>query len=369
MGLAMLESPVAARVTVDGKKYVNFAGSAYLGLGSDPSVSQAGIRAIEMLGGGMPLARSENYLNIFLQDIENAAAEYFEAPAAQYVTSGYFVPFVLLCALSDFDDVLYVDEFAHYAIRDAIACHAISTHTFRHCDAGDLSNRISDTLPAGKRPVVLTDGLFSVAGCLPPLDRYAAIVAPFGGRLIIDESHSFGVVGPAGRGACAAFGLPGSVAWRGGSLGKAFSANGGVVLGSAREIAACRAVPISCGASPGSPASAAMAAASLRAAASRPELLDKLASNARGLKQALRDFVPDDGTAIPIISLSHPMVPASQIRDRLKELGVLVYCTTYMGAPSSGVIRIAAFADHSRDDIDRLAKSIATTWKTEIQEQ
>src|SRR5690606_31879147 len=105
---------------------------------------------------------------------------------------------------------------------------------------------------------VATDGMFSTLGEIAPLRALWQAVQPYDGRLLVDESHSFGVLGAHGRGAVEHHDMPRSVALSGGSLGKAFGTCGGIIPASAMEVAACRGTPVGRGASAGLPAAAAM---------------------------------------------------------------------------------------------------------------
>ena len=359
--LRIIESAVAAEITIEGRQFVNFGGSSYLGLSGHPAIVAAGIDALRRHGAGAPIPRAHEVVTGPHRDAERAAAQFFGCEASLLLGGGYSLGLVTLAILRDEFDVVYYDELSHHALRDGIAASGLPAYAFSHMDTNDLARKIDEHAALHRRPLIATDGMFSTFGGIPPLADYLAVVQRYGGRLLIDESHSFGVIGETGRGAVEHHRLDPALVLRGGSLGKAFGTSGGVIPACSEEVERLRATPASRGATPGMPAAAAMVAASLRYVAEHPELLHQLRANTSYMKAGLRGLGLDVGDNIaPVATFATGTRDSMRaLKARLLERGIFVYYTNYIGAGSEGAIRCTIFADHTREHIDLLLLELA----------
>jgi 7-keto-8-aminopelargonate synthetase-like enzyme len=357
----MLESSVGAEIVLSGNRYVNFGGSSYLGLASNPRILEAGIAALRELGAGGPIPRGHAIGSGPLRTVEQRACHFFASDAALYLGSGYHFGLAATAVLCRQYNAVFFDEFAHFALRDGIAACGLPHRSFRHLDAEDLEHQLRHHLAASERPLVVTDGLYSTFGEIAPLDRLWHVTAAYEGRLVVDESHAFGVLGASGRGALEHHGIPRAGVLAGGSLGKAFGTCGGLVLGSAADVTALQSTPVVRGASTGSPAAAAMGAASLDYVRDHPLLLTQLRDNTTYLKSGLRRLgltLRGDDMA-PIASFALDSSESTQrLQAALLAEGIFVYRSTYLGADSGGVIRCAVFADHAQQHLDCLLDAL-----------
>jgi 8-amino-7-oxononanoate synthase len=363
MGMSLpgvIESAFGAEIVIDGRSYVNFAGSSYLGLAGRPEILKAGVEALRTCGSGYQLARQYGVVTRGHWDAEREAAAYFGSEAALYLAGGYSFGLVAFAAIRSRFNAIFLDERSHHCLGEGAAASGLPIHTFRHLDAEDLRGKLERTLRGGEKPLVVTDGMYSTFGELAPLDELAAVTLPFEGRLVVDESHSFGVFGNLGRGACEHFNLPAPSALVGGSTGKAFGVVGGIIPATREEVDLLRDSPASRGASHGLPAAAAMCAASLRYIRQHPELLLRLRDNTLQLKKGLRQIglsIPD--TAAPVATFVTPSdVSMQELRERLMSEGICVLHSNYIGAGDRGVIRCGIFADHTREHIDTLLDAL-----------
>lgn len=356
---AVMQSAVGAEIQIDGRTYVNFGGSSYLGMASNPEVLAAGMAALREWGSGTPIPRDHGVATAAHLAVESEAAEFFGSPAALFLANGYLLGLVALGALTDRADVIFFDESTHYSMREAIAASGLESHAYRHLDPDDLKVELSKHLHAAQKPWVISDGLYSSLGEIAPLDDIARVLSPYGGRLLIDESHSFGVLGPTGRGAIEhhQVRVPALI---GGSLGKAFGTSGGIIPASVDEVRAFRSTRAGRGATAGLPAAAAMCAASLRYVRHHPQRLHRLRANIGYLKGGLRALGLDiPNTLAPVASFT----PASgksmgTLKAELMSEGIFVYHSTYIGAGAAGVIRCGIFADHTTEHMDRLLDAL-----------
>jgi 7-keto-8-aminopelargonate synthetase-like enzyme len=361
VALMDLESSVGAEIVLSGTRYVNFGGSSYLGLASNPRILEAGIAALRQLGAGGPIPRGHAIGSRPLRDVERRARHFFASDAALYLGSGYHFGLAAPAVLSAQYQAIFFDEFAHFALRDGIAASGLPHRSFRHLDVEDLEHQLRHHLAAGERPLIVTDGLYSTLGEIAPLDRLSRVTAAYGGRLVVDESHAFGVLGASGRGALEHHEMIGAGALAGGSLGKAFGTCGGLALGSAADVQALESTPVVRGASLGSPAAAAMCAASLDYVRDNPLLLTRLRDNTSYLKSGLRrlGITPRGDDIAPIASFALDSSESTQrLQAALLAEGIFVYRSTYIGAGDGGVIRCAVCADHGQQHLDVLLDAL-----------
>lgn len=355
-----VSGPVSARIAIDGLEYVNFFGAGYFALSGLPQVRDAVLRALQQ---GLPLARSTpaalGACEPLFDDVERLGAEACGTEASVYFASGYLIGAVALASLEHAFDLVVMDDAAHYSLQAAAKLYGRPTFTFAHCDADSLADTLRRHVRANQRPLVLTDGAFATTGRIPPLADYAEPLAAYDGRLVVDESHAFGVVGPTGRGAAEHCGVT-HMTVSGATLSKAYCAQGAIVgcsMAAARRI---RQVPPLGAANAGSPLSAAASAASLAYVAEHPELRTQLGVLGDYLRARLRNagFEVIDSPA-PIVSFRYGRDADMQaLQKRAFDRGVHIYHSRYIGAGPEGMIRCAVFRDHSREDIDVLIDAL-----------
>lgn len=355
-----LSGPISAHATIDGKSWLSFHGAGYLALADLPEVRDAVRRALDA---GAPFARqlpaSTGALDLAFDAVEREGAKALGTSASVYVASGYLIGAVAMAAFAQDDHVLFIDETAHHNLRDAAAIRRLPTYEFAHCDADALRDAIAKNLKPGQRPIVLTDGIFPTVGRMPPLSSYEEVLAPYDGRLVVDESHSFGVVGNNGRGAAELCGVE-PIAHVGATLSKAFCAQGALVACSTEDADRLRHMPPVRGACSGSPLSAVAAAAALKVVRDRPMMRQWLAEITTYLRTELRALgITCVDSPAPIVAFQYgderEMVA---LQHHLFQRHIYIQHSTYIGAGAGGVLRCALFHNHQRGDVDRLISAI-----------
>ena len=356
----VVSGAAAARVSIDCRDYINFAGCGYLALARDPALHDAARWALD---GGAAFARqiSAAYgaVDPAIRDLETAAADYCGTETAIYFASGYLIGAVALHSVDTADSVLFIDADAHFSLFDAARLQGRPWFTFTHCDADALADGLKNNLRPGMRPIVLTDGVFATTGRVAPLARYAAVIAEYDGFLVVDEAHSFGVIGPNGRGAAELLAV-GQVSARAATLSKALCAQGAIIGCSHAVARKLRHLPPLRGANAGSPISAAVGAAALRCAKSQPERRVRLAVLTAYLRRRLRSIgIEVDESPAPIVAfrIGDRMLMKS-LQRRLFDRGILVTLSNYIGAGPQGLIRCAVYADHIEADLDALVDGL-----------
>ncbi len=358
--LLEIESNSGAHMRVEGRDVLNFTGCCYLGICAEPSIIRVGMEALERYGALGQIPRHYGSLPKPYMDAEQAASDYFKCEAAMFFAAGYLFASMALQGLADRYDVLFLDEKAHYSIRDGAACAQKPTIWFCHADAEDLAQKMELNLKQGRRPMIATDGMFPTYGDVAPLGEYAKLIERYDGWMVIDESHSLGVFGEHGRGVVEKFGLSRERVIAGGSMAKAFCAYGAVALGSSDCIEAMWKSPPARGAAGGMTAAAAMSAASLRYVLAHPELLRNLRhiiAYIKGKMNAIGIAVGD--TESPNVTFSVGTAEDMRMiqQNMLKENIYMMY-SNYVGAAAQGVLRCSLFADHTEADIDRFLETL-----------
>jgi 7-keto-8-aminopelargonate synthetase-like enzyme len=351
-----ITGPETGRLLIDDRSYVNFVGFNYLALQGAPELREAAMRALQL---GQPWSQmgSSGYggVDIALDDVARAGADYFGSETAVYMATGYFCGPVATESVRNQYDIVYLDELAHFNLLDAAKISGKPFVVFPHRDADTLAKLVKSS--SGKRPLVMRDGVFATTGAIAPLQDYCQIVDGPGGVVVVDESHAYGVVGRRGRGAaehCE------SAVVQAGTLSKAFCAHGALFPCSEAAAAAVRRAPPLRGASSGSMISAMVCASAMRIAMQQPERRERVARLAQRLKCGLR------AQGLNIIETPAPITSFRlETRNRMLELqrrlfdeGMHVLVSNYIGSGPEGMIRCATFADHTEADVDQLVSAI-----------
>jgi 8-amino-7-oxononanoate synthase len=369
------ESPPGPVVRIDGKEYLYFVGTGYLGLQGHPEVISAACEAAQRYGIHSATSRAGFGNTPPTLLVERRVSEFFGSEASFCFPSGYAGNSILLRSIESSFDALFLDEHSHYCVFDGAAQSGRPTFRFCHRDADDLADSLRSHLPPGGRPLVMSDGVFSARGTIAPLADYVGALAVYpGAAMLIDDAHGVGVLGHRGRGTLEHFGLfdgpfKGSVnastSPAGGgcpvylcaTLSKALGGYGGIIPGSQRCIDDVRRAShwYDGASAPPAPVAAASARA-IELIQADPDMRARLWLNVRRVKDGLRALGFDvDDTPVPIICLV--LGDADNMRRIQQELmsrGIAVaYMAAYSGLSAAGGLRIAVFATHTEEMIQR----------------
>lgn len=368
--MPVMQSPPGPQTVIDGREYLYFGGTGYLGLQGHEEVIRAACRALETFGTGSATSRTGFGDTPPVIEVERQAALLFESEDAFYFPSGYFGPDALLAALEDSFDAVFVDQLSHYCVLEAARVSGQSVFAFLHGQPDVLREALKAKLEPGGRPLVVADGVFAALGDVSPVSDYVEILADYPGSiLVLDDAHGVGVLGENGRGTYEHFGL-----WSGqinsqpagdtprllmcATLSKALGGYGGIIPGSRDFTRWLKAAsPYHAGTSPPPVPAAAASAKGLEIARAQPELRRRLWENVRALKNGLQAMGIDvDDTPVPIVSMVlGDAANMRRIHGKLAEQGVFVpYMPEYSGLGPDGAMRLAVFATHTEAMIERL---------------
>jgi len=357
----VMESAPGPETVINGKRYIYFGGTGYFALHGHPEVIEAGIAAFRKYGLHSATSRT-GFGNTPVQlDLEQKIAEYFGTEDSLHFVSGYLDNLFLVQALKDQIDVVFIDETAHFSIRDAVYSALKPVIMFRHRDPEDLSQKLKETLKPGQKPLLMTDGIFPTMGVIAPVPDYVKIIEPYDGLISLDDSHSVGVLGSNGRGTYEHYGLKSDRLYFAGTMSKAFGGHGGFIPGNKQFI---QYIKTTCGAFAGatpSPTPAMAASAKgLEIVKNHPEMRERLRKNVAMVKTGMKKlgFEMNDNP-VPIVTWT--MKSADDMKKIQKELmnrGVAVAYTKYIGAPASGALRASIFSEHKPEHINKLLEEV-----------
>lgn len=359
----VMGGPWGRSITCDGRKLLNFAGCNYLAITDRPELKQAALDQLNK-GGTYAHPLDFSYGGVFepFERVELAAANFFGCEDAMYLSSGYLIGFAAFKACHGKYDVILLDEKAHWTLQDGARVSGLPVISFKHGDLASLWNQI-DTLPPGTRPLVATDAVFAASGNCAPIAAYVDIAERLNGMVIVDESHSAGVLGETGMGAAQLCGVfPHDRVLLGATFSKAFCSQGAIIVGSQEMIDKARMSGVARGSSAGSAISAAVSAAAITLVKNEPHLFRRTLENSELFRQKLRENgIQTSDTNFPVVSFKlGDKIQMRQCQQGLFDAGIYVMHSIYVGTGSEGVIRATVFRDHQADDFDRFIANVVS---------
>ncbi len=225
-------SPQGAVIRVaDGKEVLNFCANNYLGLSNNPALIQAAKKGLDTHGYGVSSVRFICGTQDIHKQLEASIAKFFGTEdtilyaACFDANSGVFEPL-----LSE-EDAIISDALNHASIIDGVRLCKAKRYRYANADMADLEAQLIASQEQRFR-LIVTDGVFSMDGNVASLDKIYALAEKYNAMVMVDESHSAGVVGETGRGVTERYNLRGKVEIITGTLGKAFGgAIGGFTTG------------------------------------------------------------------------------------------------------------------------------------------
>ena len=227
----LIESPQRAAITVEGQEVLNFCANNYLGLSDNPRLIEAAKKMMDHRGYGMSSVRFICGTQDIHKELEAAIAEYFHTEdtilyaACFDANGGVFEP------LFTDEDAIISDSLNHASIIDGVRLCKAKRYRYANANMEELEKCLQEA-QAQRFRIICTDGVFSMDGNVAPLDKICDLAEKYDALVMVDESHSAGVVGPTGHGVSELYKTYGRVDIYTGTLGKAFGgAMGGFTTG------------------------------------------------------------------------------------------------------------------------------------------
>jgi len=363
----VLEGPTLPVVEMEGQSRIMLGSNNYLGLTGDERVKQGALEALNRYGTGLTGSRFLNGTTELHLELEHELADWLGAEAVLVFTTGHQANLGALGTLLEPGDTVIVDSIDHASILDGCLLSRAKVRAFRHNRLDLLERRLQAAADDGGGVLVVVDGVFSMEGDVAPLPEIVELTGRYGARLMVDEAHALGVLGPRGAGTCELFGLEDQVDLRMATFSKSLASCGGLIAGPPDVIEFLRyqarsfmftasAVPAAVG--------AALAAVRICRSREGHELFARVLDNAaylhRGLSQlGLRVVEPTrlaDGTQVVT-----PVVPvvvgddwrAGLLWKALYDAGVYVNVALHPAVPPAGaLLRTSVMATHDQATLD-----------------
>ncbi|MDW8404734.1 pyridoxal phosphate-dependent aminotransferase family protein [Chloroflexus sp.] len=345
------------------RTFIRMNSNSYLGLAGDARLIAAAEAATHRFGVGPGAVRFISGTLAPHVALEQRLATFHQRDAAMLFSSAYATVLSVITSLTTPDTAIISDELNHNCIINAIRlARPREKLVYRHLDLDQLDAALTQAASTCRRAIVVTDGIFSMRGMHAPLDQIAAIVARHDAAfaenalLIVDDSHGVGAFGATGRGCEEYCGARADLLI--GTLGKAFGANGGYVVGPQVLIDSLRETsPTYIYSNPitAAEASAALAALDILASAEGQERLAHVRAMTTRFRQGLVDrgfeTLPGDHPIVPLF-VRNPSATAALV-DTLFTRGVLATAIMYPVVPrGDDSIRFQISAEHTAADID-----------------
>ena len=224
----VIASPQSAEITLeDGSTALNFCANNYLGLADSPRLATAAAKAMEVRGYGMSSVRFICGTQDLHKQLEKAIADYFHTDDAILYAACFDANGGVFEPLLGPEDAIISDSLNHASIIDGVRLCKAQRFRYANADMADLEVQLK-AAQACRFRIIVTDGVFSMDGNVAPMDKICNLAEKYDAMVMVDESHSAGVVGETGHGVAEKFNCYGRIDIFTGTLGKAF---GGAVGG------------------------------------------------------------------------------------------------------------------------------------------
>lgn len=356
----LVSGPQGPRVVLDGRPVLLLCSNNYLGLADHPRVREAAADAAMRWGVGSGASRLVSGTMTVHRRLEERLAAFEDTEQAVLFGSGYLANLGVIGALAPEGGVVFSDRLNHASLIDGCRLARARTVVYEHADAGHLAALLREH--GGRGALIVTDSVFSMDGDIAPLADIVHLARRHGARVVVDEAHATGCLGPDARGAVAEAGLAGEIDVVVGTLGKA--------LGSYGAYAACSeetarwlqntARPFIFSTALGPPQVAA-ALAALDLIEEQPRRAERLQGNAEVLRDELaREGFDVSGSTTHIV----PIVvgdadQAMRLCEAALERGVFAQAIRPPTVPDgTSRLRLSVMASHSKDELRDAARTL-----------
>ncbi len=358
--MRLIDGPQGPCVLLDGRPVLLLCSNNYLGLADHPRVREAAAEAAMRWGAGAGASRLISGNMTPHRRLEERLAEFEGYEATLLFGSGYLANTGVIAALAERGEVIFSDELNHASIIDGCRLARAETFVYRHADVEHLAWGLREA--EGRGSLIVTDGVFSMDGDVAPLKELARLARHHDCRLMVDEAHATGALGPGGRGSVAAAGLSGEVDVVIGTLGKALGSYGAYVCASQEivEYLVNAARPFVFSTAP-PPTVVAAALAALELLESDPGQVERLQANAATLRAALaNEGLEASGSETQIVPVEVGDAERTmQLSERILERGVFAQGIRPPTVPEgTSRLRFTVMATHQADELRRAAEQV-----------
>lgn len=353
-----LETGQDTEVVIEGIKTVMVGSNNYLGLTSDPRVKKAAIEAVKQFGSGCSGSRFLNGTLTLHLELEKNLAEFVGKDAALTFSTGFQTNLGIITAIAGRNDYVLCDSENHASIVDACRLSFAKILKFGHNNMEDLE-RLLGKIDDDHGKLIVVDGIFSMEGDIADLPAIVKLARKYGARVMVDDAHSFGVLGAHGRGTAEHFGLENEVDLIMSTFSKSLASLGGFVAGNqdvidyikhnSRPFIFSASIP---------PSNAAAAIEALKIIKAEPERIQKLREISVYMRQGFKKLgIPiyeSNSDITPIVPImTYDNVRTLVVTKMLREQGVYVNPVVSPAVkPGLCRIRTSYTATHTKAQLD-----------------
>jgi 8-amino-7-oxononanoate synthase len=361
-----IEASYDTEVIIRGEKKIMVGSNNYLGLTHHPKVLAAAEAALRKYGSGCTGSRFLNGTLDLHEQLEDRLARFMSQEAALVFSTGYQANLGVLATLVGRDDHIFSDKLNHASIVDGNRLSYGIVHRYPHNDLRALERELART-PSESGKLIVTDGVFSMEGTIADLPGIMALAEFYGAEVLVDDAHSFGVLGEFGGGTAQHFHLEDRISLIMATFSKSLASIGGVIAGPedvihylkhhARSLIFSASMP---------PASVATVLAALDVIQEEPERREQLWRHTRRMQQGLRSLGYDIGDSeTPIIPVLIGEIDRMLVFwKELFDAGVFTNPVTPPAVPDNSCrLRISLMATHNDDHIDFVLDAFASVGK------
>jgi len=356
-----IQSGAGSTVTIDGKKFIMIGSNNYLGLTQDERVKHAAIDALERFGSGCTGSRYLNGTLTLHEELEEKLANFVRKDAALVFSTGFQTNQGTISTVVGKDDIIFSDRANHASIIDGCRLAFGKIVRYKHSDMTDLERQLKVNGKNSGGKLIVSDGVFSMEGDIVKLPEVVELAKKYDARVMIDDAHSCGVLGKAGRGTGEHFDMENGIDLVMGTFSKSFASIGGFIAGSHKVINYikhhARAFIFSASMPPSAVATVSKAVDIL---ISEPERLDQLWKNTRKMKQGFDEMGFNTGVSeTPII----PIIIGDDLKTfyfwkLLYENGIFSNPVISPAVePGHQMLRTSYMATHTDDELDQVLET------------
>jgi glycine C-acetyltransferase len=365
-----LEGEIAPRMKFRGKEVLTWSLNNYLGLANDPEVKKADADAAAKYGLAYPMgARMMSGQTTQHEKFEQMAAEFVKKESAYLLNYGYQGMVSIIDALVDRHDVIVYDSESHACIMDGLRLHFGKRFVYPHNDIENCEKQLQRATKlveqTGGGILVITEGVFGMAGDLGKLDKIAALKKKYNFRFLVDDAHGFGTMGKTGAGTGEHFGVQDDIDIYFATFAKSMAGIGGFVASTKEVVTYLRFNLRSQIYAKSLPMAMTLGAIKrLEIIQTHPEYKEKLWKIVHALQKGLKDAGLDLGkTESPVtpVFFKCPLGQVTQLIYDLREnYGIFCSVVIYPVVPRDVVmLRIIPTAAHSMADVEYTVKAFS----------
>ena len=353
----VISSESDSHVVVDGRELIMLGSNNYLGLTTHPHVRERAAQALATYGTSCTGSRLLNGNLDIHEELEDRLARFVGKPKALVFSTGFGANLGTISAIVSRHDTVFIDKDDHASIYDGCKLSYGRVQRFEHNNVASLREALERAdLNDHGGALVVVDGVFSMEGDIAPLPEMIPVLREFGARLMVDDAHASGVLGPQGNGTAAHFGVTDDVDLIMGTFSKSFASLGGFIAGDALVIDYIKhnSRPFIFSAAMAPPSVGACLGA-LDVMESEPQHRERLWEVVNRMQTGYRDLGFDTGTSetpvIPIILGDEMLV--FEFWCRLLEAGVFVNPVRPPAVPAGrALLRTSYMATHTDAQMD-----------------